>query len=230
MIQNLPLLDDVKLWIFDCDGVLLDSNIMKTRAFEKALADYPKELTAPFLAFQKTAFGMSRFRTMDALFERYLKRVPEPGEKELLLDLFSTYCRDNYPRQPVTAGTVDLLDWLNMRGVPAYVASGSEQGELRSALSIIGLAAQFRDILGSPRKKVDLVADILALHPDIAPGEALLLGDARADYEAADANGVSFVQISAYGVDPEGMAQLQAQQGFPQLATLADLSFSKELP
>ncbi len=214
---------DVRLWIFDCDGVLLDSNGMKTAAFADIVSDYPAACSEPFLAFQRTAFGMSRFRTLDTFFSNYLGRQPEVGEKDAMLERFGQYCRQNYPRQPVTDGTTALLKWLKAREVPAYVASGSEQEELRSALTGIGLAPYFRDILGSPGKKHDLVTDILKREPSARAKDTLFLGDAKADFEAADGNGITFIQVERYAADPEGMALLRSQKNFPCVATLADI-------
>ncbi|WP_339109282.1 HAD hydrolase-like protein [Thioclava sp. GXIMD4216] len=213
-----------KLWIFDCDGVLLDSNNMKTTAFAEVVSEYPTECVKPFLEFQKTAFGLSRFRTFDAFFDRFLGRPPADSEKEKLLSEFAAYCQSQYPHQPVTAGATELLQSLSARKCIAYVASGSEQSELRQALKKIGLAENFRDILGSPRKKSDLVADILRQEQDVDASEILFVGDAKVDFEAASSNGVAFLQVSHYAADPAGMAVLRAEHAFPHVATLADIA------
>ncbi|WP_406870108.1 HAD hydrolase-like protein [Thioclava sp. 'Guangxiensis'] len=213
-----------RLWIFDCDGVLLDSNRMKTAAFAKVVSGYSKECIEPFLEFQKTAFGLSRFRTFDAFFDRFLGRPPYDGEKEKLLSEFAEYCELQYPQQPVTAGAHELLLSLVARSCIAYVASGSEQSELRQALKKVGLSDHFRDIFGSPRKKSDLVADILQREQDVDPSEVLFIGDAKADFEAASSNGVAFLQVSHYAADPTGMSALREEQAFPHVATLADIT------
>ncbi|MER5173986.1 HAD family hydrolase [Thioclava kandeliae] len=216
-----------KLWIFDCDGVLLDSNRMKTEAFANAVSCYPEECVTPFLEFQKTAFGMSRFRTLDAFFERFLGRQAKDGEKENLLEIFAEYCQKQYPSQPLTLGTLSLLDELQAMNRIAYVASGSEQKELRSALTEIGIAGKFRDIFGSPRKKTDLVADIIRNEAHIALDEVLFLGDAKADFEAASSNDIAFLQVSHYAADPSGMDILRKEFNFPHVATLAEVSISE---
>ncbi len=45
-----PLLPRPAVTIFDCDGVLLDSNTMKIAAFRTALAGYPDGAVARFSA------------------------------------------------------------------------------------------------------------------------------------------------------------------------------------
>jgi phosphoglycolate phosphatase-like HAD superfamily hydrolase len=80
--------------------------------------------------------------------------------------------------------------------------------------------------LGSPRKKSELVQEILAREPDIPRNQALFIGDARADFEAADANGIDFLQVEAYASDPEGMAKLRRDRGFRRVVSLADIVLS----
>jgi phosphoglycolate phosphatase-like HAD superfamily hydrolase len=163
---------------------------------------------------------------MDAFFDRFLKRPPAAGEKETLLNSFAQSCARDYPLQPVTAGAPALLNTLTRLRHPCYIASGSEQSELRTVLREIGLAEAFRDILGSPRKKSELVQEILAREPDIPRNQALFIGDARADFEAADANGIDFLQVEAYASDPEGMAKLRRDRGFRRVVSLADIVLS----
>jgi phosphoglycolate phosphatase-like HAD superfamily hydrolase len=217
--------DAFDLWIFDCDGVLLDSNEMKSQAFAAALAGYDAQAVTRFLAYQKTTFGMSRFHVMAAFFPEFLGRHAREGEVEAVLERFGRFCAENYPRQPVTSGTLDLLRQLNVRGKRAYIASGSEQTELRATLEQIGLADHFADIFGSPRSKTDLIGDILAIEAGADPQRTLFLGDATADYRAAAHHGLSFLQVEAFAADPEGMRQLREKAGFPRVETLSDISF-----
>lgn len=211
------------LWIFDCDGVLLDSNSMKSQAFAEVLSGYDPELVTRFLAFQRTTFGLSRFRSLAMFFSDFLNYPAEPGEQERLLGNYGRFCAENYPRQSVTEGTLALLEGLKGRGKRAYVASGSEQFELRAALDVIGIAPYFVEILGSPRKKVDLIGEILKGENNPDPQRVIFLGDATADHEAATANGLPFLQVEAFSADPAGMTLLREKFGFPMVSTLSDV-------
>ena len=48
--------------IFDFDGVILDSNQIKSNAFSNSLIDEDKELVKLFIAFHKKNGGISRFK------------------------------------------------------------------------------------------------------------------------------------------------------------------------
>lgn len=214
------------VWIFDCDGVILDSNAMKIAAFADVLSGYPESATAPFLAFQKTNFGLSRFRSIDSFFQCFLKRAPDQDEKEALLNRFACYCAREYPLQRVTKGARALLHTLNDLGHPCYIASGSEQSELREALSKIGIAELFQGIFGSPRKKADLVKNILACETQFSLNQVLFLGDSKADFEAAYVNGIDFLQVEAYASDPAGMKILRCDRSFDAVFDLSEINLN----
>ena len=218
---------DADVWVFDCDGVLLDSNAMKSDGFGHVLSPYPEGIVKEFLSYQKGTFGMSRFRLIEAFFDQFLKRAPEAGETDALLTEFGAYCRQAYPKQPVTPGTVTLLTSLASASIPAYVASGSAQDELRDVLTEIGLAPHFVEIYGSPTPKADILADLRTRHPE---ARFVLFGDAEADYRAAAANDADFVYISQFTAAPEAMQSLQQEAGFPCAPTLSSVRPSISTP
>ena len=53
-------LKKIEFVIFDCDGVILDTNKIKTEAFKKTLNKYPKEKIDKLIAFHKENGGVSR--------------------------------------------------------------------------------------------------------------------------------------------------------------------------
>lgn len=205
---------------FDCDGVLLDSNAMKTQGFASVLSAYPADKTEAFLAFQRTAFGMSRYRLVDAFFADYLGRPAQAGEREGILETFGRYCTEHYVRQPFTDGVLDVLGRLADQNVPLFVVSGSDQEELRGVLAARGIASFFRDILGSPVSKADNLAQVLASCP---ADRYVFVGDAKADYLAASAHACEFYYLSSWAADPDGMAGLKAQHHFTEITRLPQL-------
>ena len=48
-------------YIFDCDGVILDSNNLKSRAYAEALTAEPLELVLEFVEYHKENGGISRY-------------------------------------------------------------------------------------------------------------------------------------------------------------------------
>ena len=54
--------------IFDCDGVILDSNLLKSRAFAEALPDEPPEFVKLFVDYHKQHGGISRYEKFKYYF------------------------------------------------------------------------------------------------------------------------------------------------------------------
>jgi len=69
-----------KSWIFDCDGVLLDSNRVKTEAFHSAVLDYGCEYADRLVAYHVEHGGISRFKKFEYFFDNILGKAPEKEE------------------------------------------------------------------------------------------------------------------------------------------------------
>ena len=54
-------IDDYDVFIFDCDGVILDSNILKSEAFEHALTLEDKSDVERLIQYHKDNGGISRY-------------------------------------------------------------------------------------------------------------------------------------------------------------------------
>lgn len=207
--------------VFDCDGVLLDSNAMKTDAFASVLSHHdPKEVDA-FLAYQRTAFGLSRYRMVDRFFDTFSSRPPADGEKDRMLTAFSEYCREHYVRMPIIDGALDVLRALEARKAPMFVVSGSDELELNEVLATLNLSGFFRKVFGSPRTKLE---NLRRVEADLgAPHAITFVGDARADWQASQDFGCRFVYVAPWSADPAGMQALRAEAAFPEISNLRDL-------
>jgi phosphoglycolate phosphatase-like HAD superfamily hydrolase len=81
---------------------------------------------------------------------------------------------------------------LRERPSCSNAASATPEGEIREIVAERGLARFFAAVYGSPMSKADILRHILVQN-DFAPSEAVFVGDALNDYEAARAVGVAFV-------------------------------------
>ena len=54
-------LQEYEYFFFDCDGVILDSNKLKSSAFAESLVDEPSSLIANFIEYHKKNGGISRY-------------------------------------------------------------------------------------------------------------------------------------------------------------------------
>lgn len=211
--------------IFDCDGVIFDSNGAKSAAFGRVAtsAGYPPAVVDAFVDWQSQNFGLSRYRAFGELMDgRFGDPDASPPEIADLLDRFGAEVEGIYKKAPFTEGFPDLLQRLESH--PLYVASGSKQDELRVALGHRGIASAFTGIFGSPTPKSEIVRRIV---DDVRGADSesriVLIGDAHADADAAQSNGIDFVFLSGYSTVVDSMTARAETEGFPRIATLNSL-------
>ncbi|EHU5004812.1 HAD family hydrolase [Vibrio vulnificus] len=208
-------LNKYDIYIFDCDGVILDSNQLKIVAMKNALEAHfsNHELIEQCLNYFRCNFGKSRFHHV-SYFLDYILTVDADRRSEverLILASFSKQCRNLYLSADVTPGFFQFLE--KCKG-SKYVASGSEQEELREVFEQRGLDSYFDGVFGSPTPKVELVKEILKMENK---NSAVLFGDAVSDLFSARENKIDFVFYSPYSNVIERLSELSKCEGFPIL-------------
>lgn len=196
--MNSFLSDDYRTIVFDCDGVVLDSNRIKTDAFRSAALPYGEAAAAQLVAFHAANGGISRY----VKFTHFLETiVPEfaPGLEgpslDSLLEAYAQIVRTGLMNCALAEG-LDALR-ASMPGVRWLIVSGGDQNELREIFAARGLAAYFDGgIFGSPDTKDAILGRELATGTIRKP--ALFLGDSRYDFQASRAVGLDFVFVTGW--------------------------------
>lgn len=188
------------VYIFDCDGVILDSNQLKIDAMTKALESIidDEKIIGICIDYFRQNFGRSRFHHINVFVEDFLQldAVSNSNVKETILNAYSNQCKSLYLRAVLTPGFIDFIKVLRGK---KYIASGSEQQELRDVFSARELDVYFDDIFGSPTKKSELVKNILELNHN---SNALMFGDAISDFDAAKENMIDFIAYTPFSNVP----------------------------
>ena len=117
-------------FIFDCDGVLLDSNSIKSEAFYKVALKYDKVSAETFLKYHINNAGVSRFIKFEYLFRDILKYKKFQREIKMALDDYSKYIENEL----LSVKKTSSLDLFKVIGKSMFVVSGSEQEQLRMVL------------------------------------------------------------------------------------------------
>ena len=179
-------------WVFDCDGVLLDSNQAKTYAFEWALRDYPEDAVTKFIRHHKLNGGLSRFEKVDRFFREILKRRPGEDEKEEILNRFALRAIDSVMAVDEAPQIRRILPALRSQGMRLIVVSGGAQSEVRGILEKKNLSHYFDGVFGSPDSKSDILFREIS---DFEAAQSLFIGDSPLDYMAAVGRGMSFAFV-----------------------------------
>lgn len=189
-----PITDYATL-IFDCDGVVLNSNRVKTDAFYQAALPYGEAAAQRLVDYHVQNGGISRY----AKFAYFMEYLIEPGQegpvlKELLLR-YAAEVREGLLTCEIAPGLQELRErttharWM--------IVSGGDQTELNHVFTSRGIASLFEGgIFGSPDTKDEILERELANGNIQRP--ALFLGDSKYDYQAASNAELDFVFLSGW--------------------------------
>jgi phosphoglycolate phosphatase-like HAD superfamily hydrolase len=204
------------LFIFDCDGVILDSNQLKIDAMKNTLSSiFPEdEKVEACLSYFKQNFGKSRFHHIDVFVNNIFKLSADRLQPitESILKSYSNQCKALYLKAEITPGFITFITKLSGN---KYIASGSEQEELREVFRLRGLDTYFKDIYGSPTVKVDVVANILS--QEYSSQNAMMFGDALSDLNAAVDNNIDFVAYLPFSNVKTQLTEEANKYDFPQI-------------
>lgn len=212
-------LDEYNVLIFDCDGVIFDTTQLKLEAFKDALSGFDYKYIEKFSDYFMMNFGRSRYVHVRHFIENILKIPLRPSLYDQIILDYGSLCLEIYDGAKMCEGVLELLERSN--NSKKYIASGSDQSELRSVFANRGLDYFFKVIYGSPRAKNDIVSEICSKHQD---EKILMIGDAEADYLASEKAGIDFLFIERYSADKANMKILAATKGFKTLWDFSDLS------
>lgn len=188
--------------IFDCDGVILASNKLKSEAFALALSNDDPELVKEFVLYHKKNGGISRYIKFEHYFKNIKKQTDYSKAIDLALDRYSFICRNGLMKCLEVPGVRATLKFLNSKRIPCFVVSGGDQKEVQGVFKERGLSAFFEEILGSPLSKTENLSSLKSKNRLEMPG--IYFGDARSDMEAAKSFGLDFVFVAGISEWSEG--------------------------
>lgn len=187
---------DYRTWVFDCDGVILNSNRVKTDAFFSAAMPWGKEAARRLVEHHVQNGGISRYAKFEYFLTGILGRTAvDRDELEELLASYAAQVRKGLAECEVAPGLRELRkQTLDSRWM---VVSGGDQAELRAVFAARGLAELFDGgIFGSPDTKDEILSR--EIESGLITFPAVFLGDSQYDYEAASTAGLDFIFVSGW--------------------------------
>ncbi len=181
----------IKAIIFDFDGVIVESADIKTEAFKELFSNYPEKVEE-IVNYHIANAGISRYVKFRYIYERIL-REDLSGDLELELGRrFSQLVLQQVIAAPFVTGAKEFLD-RNRNRYQFFIASGTPQEELCRIIMAKGLQAYFKEVQGSPKKKTEIIKDIIGKY-NLAKNQVVYVGDAESDRISAQGNGIPFIQ------------------------------------
>lgn len=195
-------LQQYKTIVFDCDGVVLNSNQTKIDAyFEVGKRFGGTDAQAQAFVDHHVAKGsFPRNGKIEYYFEHIIKQPLTDALMQQYLQAFEEVLGDTLMQCEIAVG----LDALKVATPQAawMLLSGGDQAELRRIFPRRNLAQLFETgIFGGPDKKDEVLAREIANGNIQFP--ALFLGDSKYDHQAATQAGLDFVFLSDWTEVPD---------------------------
>ncbi len=184
------LLRQPKLIFWDFDGVIKDSVEVKTQAFVQLFQPFGVDVAERVRAHHEANGGMSRFEKIPL----YLEWAGVSATQELVVEYcqrFGRFALQGVIDAPWVAGAEAFLR-SNPYGQIFVLVTATPQEEIDEILAVLNLRACFVAVHGAPVRKIEAIRETLATR-QCDPRRCLMIGDARADFEAAQANQVPFL-------------------------------------
>lgn len=182
--------------ILDCDGVIFDSNTLKLDAFSDALSEFNSNIVSDFIKYFKNNFGTSRYNLAKVFIEEFLKQDFDEKVYQEILNRYSQNCVILYTKSKMTKNFLKFINKYTDKNF--FVASGSDQEELRTVFLNRNLDKYFVDIFGSPNKKSDIVKNIVKKNE-----KTVMIGDAKSDMLAAQDSDIDFIFMSDHSTNKD---------------------------
>ncbi len=200
------------LIIFDCDGVLIDSEVLQHQSLVDSLAPYGIQMTLEE-ALKRYVGRREEFSNAEAK-EQYGIDLPPDFTK------IRRQKRDQVFRSKLKAlpGVFNLLDELEKQRIRICIATGASHPKLQLSLTIVNLWDRFAPHLfsstqvanGKPAPDIFLFA---AAHMQTPPEECLVIEDSIPGIQAARAAGMRVFGFTGGTHCRNGHAETLLQHG-----------------
>ena len=215
-----------KTIVFDCDGVVMNSNCIKSEAFRISALPWGANAANALVSYHISNGGISRYTKFVHFLEYILPQfastavpgVDGPGLDELLAS-YAQAVHSGLMTCPIAEGLSDLRS--QTPNAKWFIVSGGDQNELREIFSLRGLDRFFDGgIYGSPDAKTVILEREIKKNNFLKP--AIFLGDSEYDFESAKASGLDFVFIHGW-TDVADWKNFVTKESISSVEHVADL-------
>lgn len=195
------------LYLFDFDGVVFNTNRIKSSAFRKSLEGYPESLVADFVLYHEATGGISRYIKFAHFFEHMLGNPDSKAEQAAAVERFGKINEALMAEAATLPGVITFLKQLQKTCKPAAVLSGGKTYEIETLLAARGYRSLFTNVWGNDRSKAEHAAETITQQFE----RVVFFGDARYDMEVAEQFCFDFVFVSSLSDWGDGIAIASAR-------------------
>ena len=186
-----------KVFIFDFDGTLVDSNGIKREAFysvSREASDNP-EIVDLVLTLMPEA---SRFQIIEKMYALITAKTGQKFSADQIkgaVNAYSATVRERILSCPEIDGACAVLSYIKERGGEIFVSSNTPEQFLGELIISRPWGKLVTAHFGFPRKKTETVS-FIKKEMDVLPSEVLIVGDGASDKISAEQNGCCFFGVT----------------------------------
>ena len=186
------MFENYKTILWDFDGVILNSNIIRTKGFIEIFKDFPNNYTAQLVKYHEEMGGLSRYHKIEYFFTKIVKKKIKQDEIFFYAEKYKSFILNNLVNKRFIIN--ETLDYIkqNRNIFSMHIVSASDENELKQICKELELDSFFCSIHGSPTAKKENIMSLLKFNKLIKE-EVVLIGDSINDYEAAVYNKIDFM-------------------------------------
>lgn len=218
--DHMSLITDARAVVFDCDGVVLDSNRVKSEAFLSVVDSDPEPARAAFLAYHEAHGGVSRHAKFAHYYQNILGQQEWQAPAAAAAERYGAIVRERLRSCAPVPGVDRFLARLAEKNIPCFMISAGSAEETVGALEGRGLLGYFREILDNRRTKTEHLDYLELRRHGLMP--ATFFGDSEADRQAAAIAGLQFVFVFGYTLWTAG-TRLCQEAGIPVVRDFTSL-------
>lgn len=198
-------IESFKIIFWDFDGVIKDSVGVKTKAFVELFKLFGIDVVNKVRTHHMANGGMSRFEKIP-IYLRWAGEDNNQSNVDLFCDKFANLVEDEVVGSDWVPGVLEFLD--KFREVPNVLVTATPHEEILRIVERLSIVNYFSLIFGAPMSKTDSINRALTQY-QIKPEDAVMIGDALADFQASKNCGTKFLLRRT----PENLISMPAYDG-----------------
>ncbi|MDX2470589.1 MAG: HAD hydrolase-like protein [SAR324 cluster bacterium] len=188
-------LTDYKVVFWDFDGVIKNSQDAKANGFFELFADYGLEVQIRVKAHHRANGGVSRFKKIPYYFKEFLGQDISEEKANKLAQKFGALSHEATIASAWVTGILEYFS-ANSQSQDFYIVTGTPTEEIKITCERLEITKFFKELYGSPEEKEDIIKQVMETH-NYNRSDAIMVGDALKDQEAAEANDIAFLLVES---------------------------------
>jgi phosphoglycolate phosphatase-like HAD superfamily hydrolase len=180
-----------KAIFWDFDGVIKESTAAKTQAYVDLFTSYGVEVQSKVKQHHLQNGGISRFVKIPFYFDVFAGKKLSDEEIGVEAMRYRNMTLDAVVESAWVPGVMEYIQEHYLKQ-DFYVVTGTPQEDIDIICERLGINQYFKGVYGAPDAKASLVEKAIK-ERCYSKDELLFVGDALADYEAAQKNHIEFL-------------------------------------